>query len=78
MTWRPDRGQVKAAEAAAHVADESADAAGLLLADAVVALVPDPEEIRRLSRLYLVARAEARYRWSAHSDCLDQFSGGVS
>lgn len=81
MTWRPDRAHVRAAEAAAHAADETAEAASLLLADAVLDLDQEtidglPPRVRLLVRMAADAKAEVVYRWAAHADCVAQFEGG--
>jgi len=79
-SWRPTRAHLAASEAAAYRADESAEAAGLLLADSLLLLLEDqvedlPRALDFLARNYRRAKAEARYRWAAHEDCLAQFEG---
>jgi nucleotide-binding universal stress UspA family protein len=79
-SWRPSRGQARAIEALAHAADEAADAAGLLLADAVLDLDQEtvdalPPRVRLLIRMAADAKAEAVYRWATHADCLAQSEG---
>lgn len=77
--WRPTREDVRAAEAAAHLADEAADAAGLLLADAAVDVLLNNHnvtpDVGHLALNYRAARMEAKYRWAAHADCLAQHTG---
>lgn len=58
--FRPSRVDVKGAEAAAHLADERADCAGLLVADA---LLDGSSEIELLARNYRQAKVEAAWRW---------------
>lgn len=66
---RPNRAAVKAAEAAAHAADEVADCAGLLVADA---LLDGSCEVELLARNYRQAKAEATWRWAVYVDAVAQ------
>lgn len=53
----------------AFLADETADAAGLLFAECIVTGIGDP---RQLLHAFRSARADANYAWCVYSDALDQ------
>lgn len=69
MALRVSRADVKGAEARAHAADEVADCAGLLLADAVL---DGSADVQLLARKYRHAKAEATWCWAVYSDALAQ------
>jgi hypothetical protein len=60
---------VERARKRAYAADEKADAAGLLLAEALVTGVGD---IQQLMVEFRRARADAHYAWCAYSEQLDE------
>lgn len=62
---------VRAAEARAHAADEVADCAGLLLADAVL---DGGADIELLRRNYRTAKADATWCWAVYADALAQLA----
>lgn len=69
--FRANRADVKGAEARAHAADEVADCAGLMLADAVL---DGSSDVGLLGRKYRHAKAEATWCWAVYADALAQLT----